>query len=100
MLNYLTMKEASDLLPGNPSHCTVWRWCHRGVAIHGTRKKVKLYHIHLGRKMLTSQEWLEDFLTALDPDQQGIEILGSRPLRAGRKMSLAAAERILNEARI
>ena len=100
MLTYLTLKEASEVLPGKPHHCTVYRWCHRGVPIRGARQRAKIRHIYVGRRMFTSQEWIEEFLAALSTDRPDADIRRRRPSRAGRKGSLAEAEAILREAGI
>lgn len=100
MLTYLTLKEASEVLPGNPHPCTVYRWCRQGVPVRGTSGRTELRHIYVGRRMFTSQEWIEEFLAALNADRPGAEIRGRRLPRAGRKSSLAEAEAILRRAGI
>ena len=52
----ITMAEAAKLLPGRPSVVSLWRWRLRGIA------GVKLRFVTVGRKPLTTREWLREFI--------------------------------------
>ncbi len=56
---YLTLTQATKLLPGRPHRSTIWRWCSVGVKTPTGR--ICLRHMILGCRLLTTQEWLEDF---------------------------------------
>ena len=65
MRRYLTMAEAAEFLPFKRSPCTLWRWCVRGVhGPHGNRI-VQLRHVCLGRRLMTTEAWLDEFFEQL-----------------------------------
>lgn len=55
----LSLRQASNILPGNPSRSTLSRWAHHGV--HG----VKLDTILVGGRRFTTSEAIEHFIAAL-----------------------------------
>jgi hypothetical protein len=52
---YITLSKAANLSPGRPHAATAWRW-----ATHGVRG-IKLRSIRSGNRVLTTQEWLDEF---------------------------------------
>jgi len=57
---FLTLTEATKIIPGRPSVPTVWRWAVKGV--HG----VKLRSGRAGKRIVIKREWLEDFYSELE----------------------------------
>ena len=55
----LSFRQASKILPGNPSRSTLSRWAHHGV--HG----VKLTTILVGGRRFTTREAIDQFIAAL-----------------------------------
>jgi len=55
----LTIGQVCERLPFQPNFTTVWRWCSKGI--QGTR----LESVRAGRRILTSVEALDRFMTAL-----------------------------------
>ena len=62
--DYLTCTEAAKLFPGRPSANCIWRWCRRGVAARNG-ERVRLRHVRLGGRLLTTRQWLDMFGHAL-----------------------------------
>ncbi|NOG54187.1 MAG: DUF1580 domain-containing protein [Planctomycetes bacterium] len=58
--SYLTLGEASRLLPGRPTPTSLWRWSRKGLS------GVKLRTIRISRKIYTTQDWLNEFFEAVD----------------------------------
>ena len=52
---YLTLTEASKIVPGRPSVSTIWRW-----ALHGCGG-VRLRHRRYGGRLFTRRDWLDEF---------------------------------------
>lgn len=67
MPEYMTLKEASGRLPMPVHACSLWRWCTKGFSVRRAKRTVKLQHIFLGRRLLTTQEWLDQFLAEMNP---------------------------------
>ncbi len=65
MREYVTLREASELVPSKPTVATVWRWARRGVEVPGINVVVRLQTVWVGRKMLTTADWLEAFIDRL-----------------------------------
>ncbi len=64
MQNYITLRQAAKLSPGNRNYSTVWRWCRRGVkALSG--QAVRLEHRRIGGQIFTTKKALDEFLAAL-----------------------------------
>ncbi len=85
----LTLSEASALLPGRPSICTIWRWRTKGA--RGRR----LESCVLGAKVYTSREALQRFA-----QQQGGTVAPSSRTPAAREKAIARAEKELAQAGI
>jgi hypothetical protein len=60
--NLIPLAEVADRLPTRPGVSTVHRWAADGL--RGGR--VKLKTLLLGGKRLTTEEWLHDFVKALN----------------------------------
>jgi len=60
---YLTMDKAACHLAQETgvkvSSVTVWRWCTQGIG------GIRLQHCRLGRRFLTNETWLKEFMAAL-----------------------------------
>jgi len=58
--NYITLRDAAEMLPGKPHPSTLHRWCKRGVAVPGNR--IRLGSISVGWTVYTTPEWLAAFI--------------------------------------
>lgn len=59
MCRYLLVREACAILPGRPHLNTVRRWMNDGV------NGVKLRSTRFGGKRLTTEEWCDEFIAAV-----------------------------------
>lgn len=63
----ITLKQVAARFPGRDGkrlHTgTIWRWCSRGVNVHGRR--VVLESLRVGGRRFVTQEALTDFVEAL-----------------------------------
>jgi len=103
MRNYITLQEASQLLPTRPAVCTVWRWCVNGIRVRKAAQTVKLRSVCIGRKMFTTADWLEEFIHRLTAARLGTfqpVIDHKPPPHAHQPMSPAEIDEILRRARI
>lgn len=87
---FITLTEASKLLPDRPSIATLWRWATKG------RRGIKLKHIW-STKRFTTKAWLDEFLTATAPDTAEPVIEEQKPHRVSRSRAIADAERELEQ---
>ncbi|MBI1190042.1 MAG: hypothetical protein GC200_05095 [Tepidisphaera sp.] len=55
---YLSM-EAAGKLYGQTEYA-IWRWCRKGIKAR-SGQRVYLKHIRSGRRLLTTQTWLDEF---------------------------------------
>ena len=62
-IEYLTLQEASAIVPGNPCPQTIGRWCTQGLRAGG--KVVKCQHALAGSRIHTTREWLDQFAAQL-----------------------------------
>lgn len=58
--DYLSLVEATKVIPGRPSLPTVHRWTHRGV------RGVKLWSYRVGGRIYTTSEAVQEFLNELN----------------------------------
>lgn len=58
--NYLNLTEAARAIPGRLHSSTLWRWCRKGVRAR-SGERVRLQHVRLGGRVLTTRDWLDDF---------------------------------------
>jgi hypothetical protein len=58
--DYLTLTQASRLLPNRPHPSTIWRWCRKGV-LSRTGERVWLRHVRFGGYVYTRALWVEEF---------------------------------------
>ena len=103
--NLLSLKEAAQSLPkidGRTPHASsIWRWCTRGLS------GVKLDHVRLGRRVVTSKEALNRFVNELAQKEseklqqsiQTFEIQITPPNNQSkqRRAEIAKAERDLDK---
>jgi len=54
--DFITMAEATKLLPGRPSIVSLWRWRTKGIA------GVRLRYVTVGKLPLTTRKWLREFI--------------------------------------
>lgn len=71
MLEYLTMAAAAGGLPGGVAPTTVWRWAALGIAVPGADMAIKLQCVYVGRKMLTTRQWLDEFQERVNKARNG-----------------------------
>lgn len=61
---YLSLSQAARAVPTvdgrQPSPSTVWRWMSSGL-----RGGVKLRHVRIGHRTVTTRPWLDEFFQAL-----------------------------------
>jgi len=70
---FLTLAEASKIIPGNPGIVTLWRWRTKGV--HG----VRLRSACAGRVPCTTRAWIEQFMIEVEEakrDEREMDELG------------------------
>ena len=85
--SFLTMTEATKVLPGRPNIATLWRWRTRGV------RGVKLESCLVGGRRYTSREALDRFIERSTAAGDG-ETLKPRTNRQ-RQAAISQAEREL-----
>ena len=57
---FMTLTQATKIIPGRPSTNCLWRWCRNGVkARNGER--VRLRHVRMGGRLYTKARWIDDF---------------------------------------
>ena len=103
MRKYLTLREASELLPSKPAVATVWRWARRGVEVPEINTLVRLQYAWIGRRVFTTAEWLDDFIDRMTAARTAQEMCraGGRDGRKWREfIRLAEADIVLRRARI
>ena len=59
------------------SACTLWRWCIEGVYVRRVDRIIHLQHPYVGRRLLTTEAWLEEFI-----DQLALARTAEQKLRA------------------
>ena len=94
-MDYLTCSAAAKLAPGRPSSTAVWRWMTKGIIRHGTR--VKLEHLRMGGKLLTTESWVVEFgkaLAEIEPEIIPVTktIRQEKPTSRDRRVADARAE--------
>lgn len=78
--NYLTLQQASKLLPGNPHHGTIGRWAKAGVKVGSTI--IRLQSLPVGGRLYTTRTWLNEFSAAIHAarmDSQAVKPAASVP---------------------
>lgn len=61
---YLLLSEIAPDIPGAPSVNTVWTWCRAGLKSRNG-ERIRLAHIRIGKRLMTSMEDVEVFLKAI-----------------------------------
>lgn len=101
MKNYISLHEAATRLPVPVAKSTLWRWCTKGFYIPAAKHIVRMQHVNIGRKMFTTEQWVEQFiddLTAVKALQR--EAKGKKPGKLERPLELYEADAILRRAGI
>ena len=62
-MEYLTLANVSQIVPTHPVPATVWRWVTRGFS--GPDGPICLRAAKVGRRYVTTREWLDEFFTRL-----------------------------------
>lgn len=58
--DYIPLAEAARLIPGKPSHVSVWRWARYGVKTRDG-STVRLEHVRYGSRLFTTAEAVRTF---------------------------------------
>ena len=98
MQQYLKLSDAAKLTPLEVSPCTVWRWCVKGFYIKAAKKTLRLEHVVIGRRLLTTQEWIDRFIAEITAAR--VAIREKKPGKFERLMELYEAEATLRRAGI
>lgn len=56
------LEEARKELPGDPAYSTIWRWAINGVQLRGSKERVKLETVCIGRKRFTTRQAITRFI--------------------------------------
>lgn len=92
--DYITMVQAAQALPGNPSQATLSRWATRGITRKG--RLYRLRRIRVGGRVYTTAAWIAEFAAALvDADIQADAI--RHPHRRPRLRQIPSHERDAHE---
>ncbi len=103
MREYITLKEAAGLVPTKPAITTLWRWCRWGLKPSRASQAVKMRYVLVGRRLMTTEEWVEQFFADLaNVQDEATERIRLRPgqLTAARRRQIEEAEEILRRAGI
>ena len=98
MPEYLRLSDAAKIMPLPVNACTVWRWCVKGFYMRAAKKAVRLEHIVVGRRLLTTQEWIDRFIAELTAAKAAER--KKKPGKFERLMGLYEAESVLRRAEI
>ena len=100
---YITLKQAAEIAPGQPSGNCLWRWCRKGVVARNGQT-VRLQHIRIGGKLFTTAAWVDEFgrlLAEADANYFKLDTSPAVPLPAAHarsdKQRQAAVERANRE---
>lgn len=100
MRQYITLHEATKRTPVPVSHCTLWRWCAKGFYIPAAKQLVRLQHVCIGRKMFTTEQWLEEFFVNLTAAKDLARRSRKKPGKLERLLEVYHAEAVLRRAGI
>lgn len=88
LADLVTIAQAARLLPGRPHAKSVARWVWKGVAAPDGRR-VRLRFVRAGRRVLTCEAWILEFLAAQTPPD-GADNPSAREPRPADQQRLAA----------
>ena len=97
---YITLDAAAKLTPIPVSQCTIWRWCSKGFRFEGVEQPVLLQYICVGRKMFTTEKWMEDFFIHLRAAKTLSKRSKRKPGMLERLIEIYHAEAVLRRAKI
>jgi len=103
MEEYITLGEATKLLPARAARSTILRWCCRGITVSGNDQIIRMRFVRIGRRYFTTAIWVEEFihrLTAATMASQDAWMRRHRRLDRTRQRQLAEADAILARAGI
>lgn len=89
--DYVELSDIANSLPGRPTRGMVWRWCLKGIQTKAG--KVFLQFSRRGRRVMTTQKWVKEFMRTIEADSatQAVEITKRRGRGRPRKVRHAAA---------
>ena len=64
MFSYLSLSDAVNIVPGNPSTNVLWRWCRRGLKARNGNI-VRMEHCRIGGKIYVTERAIEQFFSSL-----------------------------------
>ena len=100
MNKYITLQEAAKRTPVPVSQCTLWRWCTKGFYIPAAKQLVRLQYVCVGRRMFTTEQWLEEFIVNLSAAKELSRQARRRPRKLERLLELYHVEAVLRRAGI
>jgi len=102
MRNYFTLQEAGKRLPVPRHVSTMCRWSVRGFYFPALDKIIRLQHVHVGRRLFTTEEWLEGFIDETSAAQEAErQCRVTKPgIKVDRIVELYKADAILRRAGI
>jgi len=61
---YLSPKEVSAIIPGNPTDDSIRNWMREGVRVKvdGQTTRLRMKHLPIGGRIVTTIEWVNEFL--------------------------------------
>lgn len=81
MSEFISMREASKLLPGRPSPTALSVWTSIGCS-PGKGERVVLQTLRLGRRVFTKREWIDEFVKSLDRAASAAVAERTRPVES------------------
>lgn len=64
LCNYITLTQATKLLPNQPHASAVWRWCRQGIKTRNG-DLIKLHHVRIGGRLVTTERDLKVFFESV-----------------------------------
>ena len=97
--DYLSLSQATKVIPGNPNVCSVWRWIRRGVKCRNGLR-IKLDHRRIGGKMFVTPTGLDDFFRrTAAADQEFYDQQDAQPEPVAKPASPSRRQRRIDQAR-
>ncbi len=103
MKQYISLLEATKLVPTKPAVSTLWRWCTWGVCSPRSKEVVKLRSVVVGRRIFTTEEWIEQFFedcAAARENAREPKLKPAKRITPNRRRQIEQAEDILRRAGI
>jgi len=84
---FITLEDATRIIPGRPSRWALYRWAMHGVTRKG--RPVKLRTIKVGARHLTRREWVEQFIRESSDSAAPVAAQAMTPARRRRQAESA-----------